>query len=55
MVYKPDNMPIGVYIYQSMQSGIASAAAYSLILIVLMIAVFAAQGFLLRKSRASPF
>ncbi len=58
MVATTDNTPIGVQIFRELQSsaaGIGRAAAYSMILIVLMIGVFLVQAALLRKSKASPF
>ena len=48
MLYRHGNMPVSVYMFQIMQSGIAKAAAYSSILIGLMLASLALQRFVKR-------
>ena len=53
MVYQPTNRPIGVYIYQSMQSGIARGAAASTILVVLMFVVLGIQALVSRRHRVA--
>lgn len=52
MVSRPDNMPLGVYIYQRLQSGIPAAAAASTLLMLLTVAVGVARWLLLRRRAA---
>lgn len=49
MLYRHDNLPIAVYMYQIFQSGIAQAAAYSVLLMALMVLAAIAQQLLKRR------
>ncbi len=49
MLYRHANIPISVYMYQIFQSGIAKAAAYSVLLMLLMLAASGLQQLLKRK------
>jgi iron(III) transport system permease protein len=51
MIYRHDNLPISVYIYQQLQGGIAKAAAYSVLLIVIMVLAAGIRQLLLRPIR----
>lgn len=51
MIYRHDNLPISVYIYQQLQSGIAKAAAYSVLLILIMLAAAGLRYFFQRPTR----
>ncbi|NRA39206.1 MAG: iron ABC transporter permease [Planctomycetes bacterium] len=50
MIYKPDNLPIGVYIYQCMQGGLAKGAAYSVLLLILMMLIACVQRLLAKAN-----